>query len=402
MDQEIKAALERFVVDNQALEALEAKLAQFNIFEAIGMVRQEIRHSNFLAFLLNPSGTHRLNDVFLKWFLKRFLLNAEKSFVSPIEIDVANLADAEVWREWKNIDILIHCPSSKIVCAIENKVGSQEHSNQLEKYREIVLQKFSDYRHIFIYLTSTGEDPLTGQGKEFWAICSYEMMIDLIEDTCQKYQSTIGTEVYTLMNHYVALIRRHVVKDIEIVELCRKIYKQHKQALDLIYEYGPNLGLEIAEFAEKLIQQTKGLECDFHMKGKTQKLIRFTVPEWDNLPFQKTCEKWTGSKRILLFQVQAEPPSVYIDLWIGPGELKNRQAIADALSTTSLPGTQNIQLGNGKGWTQIFKRSCLENVDLGSSMSEIQVELEQQWQKFLLEDLPVIKAAIAQKFAASN
>lgn len=396
-----KAALEQFIVDNKDLEKLEAALAQFNIFEAIGIVRQEIRHSNFLAFLLDPSETHRLNDIFLKWFLKRFLLHAEKSFLSPIEVDVANLADAEVWREWKNIDILIHCPSSKIVCAIENKVDSQEHSNQLERYREIVLREFQYYRHIFIYLTPTGEDPITEQGKEFWSVCSYRMIVDLIEETCQKYRSTIGSEVHTLMSHYAALIRRHVVKDSEIADLCRKIYKQHKQALDLIYEHGPNLGIEIADFAEKLIQQARSydLQLDHHLKGNTRKLIRFTVLEWDNLPFQRTCEKWTRSKRILLFQVQAEPPNIYINLAIGPGKSEHREAIFDVFSNTDLPSSKDIQLGSNHGWTQVFKRSFLENVDPGSSMSEIKEEIEQQWNLFLTDDLPVIKEAIAKRFA---
>jgi len=47
MEPEKKALLENFVVDNGQLEDLESLLSRFNIFEAIGMVRQEIRHSGF-------------------------------------------------------------------------------------------------------------------------------------------------------------------------------------------------------------------------------------------------------------------------------------------------------------------------------------------------------------------
>ncbi|MEH1869842.1 MAG: PD-(D/E)XK nuclease family protein [Nostoc sp.] len=72
-----RALLESLIVENEDLEKLESKLAQFNIFEAIGVVRQELRHSNFLAFLLNPSENHRLDDIFLKRFLKRVLLELE-------------------------------------------------------------------------------------------------------------------------------------------------------------------------------------------------------------------------------------------------------------------------------------------------------------------------------------
>jgi hypothetical protein len=97
--------LEQFVVNNADLERLESLLNQFNIFEAVGMVRQEIRHSRFLAFLLNPNASHHLGDIFLKTFLKRLLLEANNATVSPIEIDVAPLTDTEVRREWKNKEV---------------------------------------------------------------------------------------------------------------------------------------------------------------------------------------------------------------------------------------------------------------------------------------------------------
>ena len=44
-----RKALEGFVVGNEDLERLEALLDRFNFFEAIGVVRQELRHPYFLA-----------------------------------------------------------------------------------------------------------------------------------------------------------------------------------------------------------------------------------------------------------------------------------------------------------------------------------------------------------------
>jgi hypothetical protein len=48
---EERALLENFVVGNRDLERLERLLNEFSIFEALGAVRQELRHSDFLAFL---------------------------------------------------------------------------------------------------------------------------------------------------------------------------------------------------------------------------------------------------------------------------------------------------------------------------------------------------------------
>jgi hypothetical protein len=52
---EQRTLLEAFIVDNPELERLEDLLSEFNLFEALGAVRQEIRHSDFLSYLLDPT-----------------------------------------------------------------------------------------------------------------------------------------------------------------------------------------------------------------------------------------------------------------------------------------------------------------------------------------------------------
>lgn len=55
------------MVGNSDLERLEGFLEQFNIFEAIGVVRQELRHSDFLAAPSDPridrAKRHTLLDI---------------------------------------------------------------------------------------------------------------------------------------------------------------------------------------------------------------------------------------------------------------------------------------------------------------------------------------------------
>jgi len=51
---ESKKLLDRLLVDNSELEELNAKLAEFNIFNVLNITQNEIRHSNTLAWLLNP------------------------------------------------------------------------------------------------------------------------------------------------------------------------------------------------------------------------------------------------------------------------------------------------------------------------------------------------------------
>jgi len=275
---EPKALLERFIVNNAELEQLESLLNQFNIFEAVGMVRQEIRHSRFLAFLLNPNGSHHLRDVFLKTFLKRLFLEADNATVSPIEVDVATLTDTEVRREWKNIDILLVSPGSKIVCAIENKVDSSEHSDQLQRYRQIVQKEFSDYRQIFVFLTPQGILPYGEADQAHWTTYSYRKVAEVINDVCDLHRATLQPEVCSLMQHYSTLINRHLMQDSEIAKLCRDIYLKHQTALDLIFEHRPDLENEIYDFVKRLIKTASPDQVIFDSAYRTKQTLSFAVP----------------------------------------------------------------------------------------------------------------------------
>ena len=66
-------ALRSFVDDNEDLEQLETILDRFNLFESLGLVRQEIRHSAFIRWFLDPSETHGLGDFPLRQFLRRVI-----------------------------------------------------------------------------------------------------------------------------------------------------------------------------------------------------------------------------------------------------------------------------------------------------------------------------------------
>src|SRR5688572_1146832 len=139
---DVLSALEQFVVENDDLLTLESLIGRFNIFDALRIARAEIRHSNFLAFILDPIESHGQSQLFLKALLMDLLKAAPPSLrpLSPIDIDGTDLRGVVVRREWNNIDLLITCDQPSFVIAIENKIDSGEHSNQLFKYKEVVSQ----------------------------------------------------------------------------------------------------------------------------------------------------------------------------------------------------------------------------------------------------------------------
>src|SRR5215213_4631094 len=103
------SALERLLVTDSSFEQLERMLGGFNIFEAVGVVRQELRHSQFLAFLLDPNQPHGLGDAFVTRFLQRAIQGAERDDlpVTPVDLDLWSLGSISVLREWLNIDVVL-------------------------------------------------------------------------------------------------------------------------------------------------------------------------------------------------------------------------------------------------------------------------------------------------------
>lgn len=74
----VASAIEELLLDDDGISRIEGRLGGFNIFEAIGHTRAEMRHSDFLAFLLDPNRDHGLGSE----FLSRFVIEVVKEIPS--------------------------------------------------------------------------------------------------------------------------------------------------------------------------------------------------------------------------------------------------------------------------------------------------------------------------------
>ncbi len=378
--------LAELVVNNPDLERLETLLDQFNIFEAIGAVRQELRHSDFLAFLLDPQRGHGLGDVFLKRLLQRVLVSFDDAAlpVTPIDFDIWNLRQATVQREWQNIDILLTDEVNKIVVIIENKIDSSEHSQQLARYWRSVISRYPGWKVIGLFLTREGDMP----SDERYLPVGYKLISDIIQDLAETRKSTLGADVQTLMLHYTQMLRRHIVSESEIAELCRRIYQKHKSALDLIYEHRPDKQAVTRALLEELVKSSPGIIAD--RLGKTA--TAFSIQEWE-VPSLSKSSGWTTSGRVLLFEFFNSSDALKLHLVIGPGPQTVRQKLLDMSLQAGHPFNKGRSLASK--FNRIYSLEFLSAKDYEEDLVEEREEkIRQQWKKFLNDDLPKIKSAI--------
>jgi hypothetical protein len=382
-----RKALEALVVENDDLDELEARLAQFNIFEAIGAVRHELRHSDVLAFLLDPSQTHALGDAFLRRFLQRALANSSRTDVTAVHLDLYELDEADVRREWANIDVLVIDERNKLAVVIENKIDSTEHSGQLQRYWESVKRDYPGHRLLAFYLTPDGDEPSDAN----YVAIDYELIAELVGRTLKTRSNTLGPDVRVLLEHYLQMLRRHIVTDSEVADLCRQIYRKHRRALDLILEHRPDPHQDfVRALLEKLIQSNDALVLD----DCTRTSIRFAAKAWD-LPLLKQGRGWTKTGRILLFEFRNSPEKLQLQLLIGPGPTATRQRLFELAMADSVV-FRRARKNLSNTWSQIYARGLLQAKDYEDQDEDgIEKAVRAEWNAFVTTDLPLILAHLA-------
>jgi hypothetical protein len=379
--------LEAFLQDDD-LEELEHIAEEFNIFEVLDAVRQELRHSSFLAWLLDPNGSHGLGDYFLKRFLWRTAAIARNrgiTTVSPIEVDTLDLADATVRREWRNIDILISSESRRFVCAIENKVEGSEHSDQLDRYLDACKTEFPDYCHHSVFLTPRGTEPSHPE----WVPVGYDAVLDPVERVIAARQGAVADEVRLFLRHYASVLRRHIMGESQIEELCARIHNKHRRALELLLKHRPDRQSDIRALLEQLIKS----HPDFELDAPSKTYIRFAPLSWTS-PHLRTGTASTKSGRIVLFYFENLPESLALILEIGPGDDHVRSRIWEA-ARNNTSGVFRAPKTLSPSWCRIFRLPFLSRQDYQSDdLDSMQAKIQERMSSFKATQFPQIDEVV--------
>ena len=268
-EQEQIEALKAFLLDIECLDPLAEWTSNFNLFDVLKISRTEIRHSNVLAWLLNPNENHGFGDSIIRGFIQYVV----KTFVGD-DVFKTLLMDCHgfvLQREWHNIDILAVSAEENFLICIENKIDSGEHDDQLNRYRKHVEDAYPNYRKMYIYLSPDGTE---ATDPENWCSMSYQDVLDIIESSRRKVK--LLPDAALLVDNYVETIRRDIVGDERLAQICAEIYAKHQKALDLIYENKPDRASELTKIIRAWCEEmTNAGEMEFVPEKSNKTYIRF-------------------------------------------------------------------------------------------------------------------------------
>lgn len=263
-------ALKDLLLDIECLDPLAEWTSKFNLFDILKITRTEIRHSNMLSWLLNPNENHGLGDSVIRGFIQ-YVATTFPDDMDVFDTLLMDFHDFSIQREWHNIDILAVSQNEKFIFCIENKIDSGEHDNQLNRYREIVEDTYPDYEKMYVYLSPEGVE---ASDPDYWCSMSYQDVLSIIDNARMKVK--LLPDVELLINNYVDAVRRDIVGDERLVQICAEIYAKHKKALDLIFENRPDRALEIANILKDwAIEKTESGEIEVVLDKCSKAYIRF-------------------------------------------------------------------------------------------------------------------------------
>ena len=319
-DQEAILALQRLGADAQNLDLLREMLkrreGEVDLFDALGLDGSEAFHSNFLAWLLNPKGSHGLGISFLRGFLaKSKASNAIRS---------ADLPSTTIGRERHvardegrgRLDIRILNESANFLCAVENKVWSGESGDQLAWYRSVLEDQYQGHRVHLVFLTRWGEKPDNPGERGHWNLLSYSDLLRLVEETIETVKGTANEDVLVFLRQYVTTLRRNLVPEVsnDVHALARRIYRKHQRAIDLINDhkgkYQPNY---VTEWFQ-MIRAAVGEQQSWTDRATYRPYTRFVSRNWQE--YEELLSLDGGPYFLLHFSVYVTAQGASLRLWL--------------------------------------------------------------------------------------
>ena len=295
--EELKSQYDK-LLKNEDFDKLDLGLKNPNIFQILRITKNEIRHSNFLSWLLDPNESHKLGDIFLKRFLREVFSSDKFGDIDQVDVEGMDLSKVEIQREWKNIDILIKLEN--VVVCVENKVLSKEHSNQLKRYKEIIENQFPNHHQTFVYLTPEGDT--SEDESDTYEPISYEFIVESLDRIISVYGESLNEQVKNYIKDYITIIKRELMGTDKLTELSKKIYQNHKELFDFIIDHKPDVLDGVKSIFEKQIQKRGWI-----LGSPGKNYLRFTTPKVSELTYINQGSNGWRNKESFLFEFVLNP-----------------------------------------------------------------------------------------------
>ncbi|MGS4347125.1 PD-(D/E)XK nuclease family protein [Myroides odoratus] len=267
-------------------------LKEPNLFNVLKLDRYEIRHSTFLAWLLDPNEKHCLGNIFLSLFLSDIVKDK----------DLLNQAKFKwIKRETEN-DIDIFIEFDNMIIAVENKIDSDEHSDQLTKYTKHLKSVYPHIsNHFLVFLTPNGKLP---KKNNEYIVYSYSQIAHHIESVLKTEHLNINTRARIYIEDYLHSINENLMKNNPENILAAELYAKYKDTFDFVMQ---NVESDLNYITNKFNHFLHHKLPNYVRGSEDYSFSRFTTKEISNIlkPVKSAKRAWKN-KEPFLFEISLE------------------------------------------------------------------------------------------------
>ncbi len=112
-------------------------------------------------------------------------------------------------------------PAHQFCLLIENKIRGRESKGQLLRYLKRARSAMPEYAIVPVFLTLEGDDPSPEATEAGYIPVGYLEVLELTEQIVAQHRARIPDDAYVFLDHYLATVRRLIMQDQELIELCK-------------------------------------------------------------------------------------------------------------------------------------------------------------------------------------
>lgn len=366
LDTQLQKSLTELVLSHE-FQTLAAQQDVYCPFESLKASRVELRHSNFLADILNPMGTHGFGEKVLRELLDLLFSNSGDHSLR-LNISLSDIGRIEILREFHHMDIVVRLPDlqPRLTVILELKVDSQEHGNQLKRYQKEAEILWPGSVLKFFFVTPSGLTPTEPE----WTPVGFTELVERLEFIVSNLSG--NSSALTMLRAYIEMLRRLFVPNEELESLARKLWQQHGQALDFLVDQKPSIMREVSTAVQspdsfdaisgQIYAQT-GIRIAKESSSNTY--LRMFVPAWGSLPDILGADFNTHG-HLLVLECEFYGERIHIRMMIGRGNQEHRENLYDRLRNSP-----KLDLGNSKKLTSQWTRLASTTIKRVKSPDEL-------------------------------
>ncbi|MBL7954578.1 MAG: PD-(D/E)XK nuclease family protein [Flavobacteriales bacterium] len=365
--------MRKLVVAPDAFMKLERTIGRFNVFDVLRSSDHELRHSNMLAWLLDPTENHGFGELFLRRWMMLVLHDADRpEVIDPVMVDTKPFKQVRVVREWSRLDVLVEITLAndlQWVIGIENKVNSRQGNDQLLKYRAEVEREYPDAKRVLLFLTRHAEQP---NDKEYIPT-TYQTVQQALETCLGHASGELQEGPGYLIHQYNTLLKERFIDNDEAITLAKEIYKAHGTALDYLFSQRPDRTKEVTDLLKhRLIEEDKKGELVF--VHATKGLLTYVPKAWD-LAQNKEAGRWYSAA----FEVRVQETNAVLAAQLRPSakDQEWRKEVLSLMKQEKFPSDNKTSAP--EQWFTFYRQSLDKSLKQELSATEV---ADRIWKKF--------------------